>query len=77
MRTEGQTLTCDVCGASVFLAHTGDGEADGGFTRWREYEKPPSGWNSADVRGIGDLCPECSARIRAAIDAAVSERRDA
>lgn len=77
MRTEGQTLTCDVCGASVFLKYEGEGASDGGFSRWRNYERPPEGWNGADVRGIGDLCPECSARVRAAIEAAISDRKAA
>lgn len=76
-KTEGEILTCDICGESVFLGYTGDKEADGGYTRWRwrEYEKPPEGWNSAKVLGIGigDTCPACSERINEAISAAIAE----
>lgn len=75
-KTEGEVLTCDVCGESVFLEYTGDKEADGGYTRWREYQKPPEGWNSARVYGIGDICPLCSKRINGAIKAAITCVRD-
>ena len=66
-KTEGEILTCDICGESVFLGYTGDKEADGGYTRWR--------WNSAKVLGIGigDTCPACSERINEAISAAIAE----
>lgn len=70
---EGKLLTCDVCGKTVFLKYVGDGETDGGFTRWRKYEDKPEGWSVS--YGFGTLCPSCAKRIRTAIDNAVSEIR--
>lgn len=55
-RENGQMLTCNRCGTWVFLKCTGEGETDGGFTRWNNFEPAP-GWNVASY--IGDLCPEC------------------
>lgn len=55
---KGKLVTCDRCGKTVFLRTTGDGEMDGGFTRWNEFEPFPIGW---DMRNdIGTLCPKCS-----------------
>lgn len=70
---EGKLVGCDVCGETVFLKHVGDGEGDGGFTRWRKYEKMPDGWGRSF--GFGMLCPSCSKRIKTAIDSTVSEIR--
>lgn len=75
-KVEGEILACDACGARVFLRYVGDGEADGGYTKWRKYEKPPEGWNSAKVHGYGDLCPACSQRANQAIDAALHKVED-
>lgn len=72
-QVEGKTLTCDLCGSSVFLKFTGHGEVDGGYSRWREYEKPPEGWNTAMVSKIGDLCPTCSRRINEVVEAEIRE----
>lgn len=62
MRTCGQLRTCDRCGASVFLKCTGEGEADGGYTRWNKFEDA-EGW-SVEM-AIGDLCPSCTAELEA------------
>ena len=72
-KVEGEILTCDICGESVFLAYTGHGETDGGFTRWREYEKPPEGWNAVRAYGVGNTCPRCSEYINEAISKAIAE----
>lgn len=55
-RENGQLLTCDRCGAWVFLECTGEGEADGGWTRWNKFEPSPN-WGYLD--GVGDICPKC------------------
>ena len=47
--------TCDRCGKQVFLKAIGEGELDGGFTRWNKFETAES-W-SVDK---GDLCPICT-----------------
>lgn len=54
---KGLLKTCDRCGNQVFLKCTGDREADGGFTRWNEFEKAPDGWNNAT--DVGTVCPRC------------------
>ena len=55
-RENGQLRTCDRCGTQMFFRCTGEGEADGGYTRWNEFEYP-TGWG---VLGeIGDVCPTC------------------
>jgi len=71
---EGKLLCCDVCGKTVFLKYVGDGEGDGGFTRWRKYEDRPEGWGRFATFSM--LCPSCFKRIRTAIDSAVSEIRE-
>lgn len=64
----GQLVTCDRCGASIFLKCTGEGERDGGFTRWNKFEPPPEGWSIVSVpskdRATGNqqhirVCPPC------------------
>ena len=44
-KINGQIVSCDRCGASVFRRCTGEGEADGGFTRWNDFEGLPDGWD--------------------------------
>ena len=68
----GRITTCDRCGAEVFSKCTGEGEADGGFTRWNNFETLPEGWdlvavpNSIGWVGNGNayngylhVCPAC------------------
>lgn len=52
----GQMLTCDRCCAWIFLRCTGEGEMDGGYTRWNKFEKAP-GWEY--VLNVGSVCPDC------------------
>lgn len=75
--TEGKMLTCDLCGATVFLKYVGDGKADGGFTKWRKYEDIPDGWGSWHVGDIihSFLCPDCNQRMQDALLACISEIR--
>lgn len=65
MKVNGRLITCDRCGATAFAKTTGDGEADGGFTRWNKFEEL-DGWGckciSLKENMIGDtydLCPNC------------------
>ena len=68
---KGMLQTCDRCTEWVFLKTTGDGDADGGYTRWNKFEPAPDGWKHVQV-GIKDpgssvyatLCPACSAEWR-------------
>lgn len=60
MRVNGQLKTCDRCGESVFLKTIGDGDLDGGYTRWNKFE-PSEGWSVE--HGIGDLCPTCTTEL--------------
>lgn len=52
----GKLTTCDRCGATVFQACTGEGERDGGYTRWNTFE-PAVGWKN--TYEAGTLCPNC------------------
>lgn len=56
-RKNGEMRICDRCGKTVFRKCIGEGERDGGFTRWNKFEKI-EGW-SVEC-GWGDLCPECT-----------------
>lgn len=53
---KGNMRTCDRCGEWIFLKCIGEGSADGGYTRWNEFEPAP-GWDY--LSNIGDLCPSC------------------
>lgn len=52
----GKMLTCDRCGSWIFLKCTGEGQADGGYTRWNTFEQV-EGWDY--LRGVGTMCPKC------------------
>lgn len=55
----GRLYTCDRCGAQAFVRCTGEGEADGGYTRWNKFE-PLDGWSiNPDFK---NLCPTCTAQ---------------
>ncbi len=56
-QVKGRLVTCDRCGEAVFSKTIGDGETDGGFTRWNKFEPLPRGWGSHNGN---DLCPSCS-----------------
>lgn len=55
--TNGRRYICDRCGAETFCACTGEGERDGGYTRWNKFEPLPEGWKSY---WIGLLCTDCN-----------------
>lgn len=54
----GKLVTCDRCSKNIFLKCIGEGEADGGYTRWNKFEEAPDGWKY--YCDIGKLCPECN-----------------
>lgn len=56
----GQLLICDRCAATAFRECCGEGEADGGYTRWNKFDPPPEGWGTAsDSKKFFNLCPDC------------------
>ena len=57
-RENGEVVTCNRCGVKIFRKCIGEGELDGGYTRWNKFEEFPEGWSFP--HGLGDLCPECS-----------------
>lgn len=58
MQENGRLTTCDRCGAQVFSRATGEGELDGGFTRWNKFEALPQGWGFRGKKCLM-LCPVC------------------
>lgn len=56
-RENGQQRTCDRCGGTGFFKTIGEGETDGGYTRWNKFEEA-TGWTTEYE--VGDLCPSCS-----------------
>ena len=48
-KVNGQIVTCDRCGKQIFRKCTGEGEMDGGFTRWNTFEAMPDGWDLVAV----------------------------
>lgn len=63
----GKITICDRCGAQTFSACTGEGERDGGFTRWNTFEPLPNGWENQ--HGVGMLCPRCNSEYKSLIEA--------
>lgn len=62
----GRKIICDRCGAEMFCKCTGEGETDGGFTRWNEFETMPDGWGFQV--GIGLLCCDCNKQYDCMMD---------
>lgn len=61
----GRLYTCDRCGAQAFTKTTGDGVADGGYTRWNNFEKLP-GWSHEN--SIGTMCPTCTDQWKSTVE---------
>ena len=55
---KGKLVSCDRCGKEIFLECAGEGEADGGYTRWNKFEDFPNGWDWHN--DTGRLCPSCN-----------------
>ncbi len=76
----GQLTTCQRCGAQIFRRCTGEGVADGGYTRWNNFEPYPEGWELVAVpssvkTGSGNaynnymrVCPACNEVWKSAIN---------
>ena len=61
----GKLVECDRCGCTVFLKYLGQGELDGGYTRWDKFEKLPETWMYESQ--VGCLCDKCAGLFRAFI----------
>ena len=61
----GKYYICDRCGTTSFFEKIGEGETDGGFTRFDKFEEATD-WNTVypeASHGMGSsklLCPTCS-----------------
>lgn len=64
--TNGRLYMCDRCKKLHFCACIGEGERDGGFTRWNKFEPLPEGWRSPLDTGL--LCPECVKQYQQMLD---------
>lgn len=73
-QVNGKLVTCDRCGAQVFLKCTGEGERDGGFTRWNKFEPFPEGWEVYHIVGL--ICPDCHSKYKTIISNFMAEARD-
>jgi hypothetical protein len=71
----GRKYTCDRCGLEVFCKCTGEGETDGGFTRWNEFEPLPDGWQTHFE--VGQLCPVCNQEYTIFITRFIGAKMDA
>ena len=58
-QVKGRLSICDRCGKTIFSKVTGEGETDGGYTRWNKFEELPEGWKN--YYEVGLLCPDCNA----------------
>lgn len=76
--TEGKMLTCDLCGATVFLKYVEAKDYDGGFTHVRTFEKKPDGWQTWHVSNVvnSTLCLSCNERMQEALLACVNGIRE-
>ena len=66
MFQDGRLMICDRCGKEAFAKHIGNGEADGGYTRWNIFEDL-EGWEN--VCEVGLLCPSCNSKYKQILDA--------
>lgn len=58
-KVNGRLVTCDRCGAEVFIKLIDSKELDGGFSRVSKFEALPEGWKWYSALDA-DLCPTCS-----------------
>lgn len=62
---KGKLVTCDRCGKTTFRKYIGQGDADGGYTKWDKFEPLPETWLWTTEVGI--LCDECAGIFRSFI----------
>lgn len=70
---KGKLVSCDRCDTKIFLKCTGEGETDGGFTRWNKFETFPEGWEYHTE--VGRLCPACNEKYKALVNTFMTEGR--
>lgn len=59
---KGMLTTCDRCGAETFREYIGQGDADGGYTKWDKFQRLPDDWLYETQ--VGALCPRCAGLFR-------------
>jgi hypothetical protein len=64
-QTIGKRVICDRCKAEVFCEYIGEGETDGGYTRWKKFAPLPDGWGFVELH---ELCPVCMKEWNAICD---------
>jgi phage FluMu protein Com len=63
MKLNGKLMKCDRCGKLLFLQENGEGDLDGGYTRWNKFVNSPKGWESYEFfndKKYKLLCPKCN-----------------
>ena len=70
----GRLTICDRCEEKVFSKCTGEGELDGGYTRWNKFEDLPEGWGWHSE--TGRLCPKCNDEYNSLIEKFKSREAD-
>ena len=63
---KGRLSICDRCGEKAFSKCIGEGELDGGYTRWNKFEPLPDGWEYVSTLGL--LCPKCNEEYKKLIE---------
>lgn len=61
----GRLYTCDRCGVQAFVRTTGDSVADGGWSRWNNFESLP-GWSCE--ANVGNMCPKCTEQWKSTVE---------
>ena len=62
----GRLTMCDRCGEKTFSKCNGEGEMDGGYTRWNKFEELPNGWDYHSETGM--LCPKCNEKYNVILE---------
>lgn len=70
---KGLLTTCDRCGAETFREYIGQGDADGGYTKWDKFKPLPDNWMYASE--VGTLCPRCAGLFRVFIHKLMDEKK--
>lgn len=71
---KGLLISCDRCGTTAFRKCTGEGERDGGYTRWNTFEPAPEGWDTH--RDTGQLCPRCNQEYTRLINSFMNKTKE-
>ena len=77
----GKYYICDRCGTTSFFEKIGEGETDGGFTKFDKFEEA-DGWNTVypeAAHSMGNsklLCPTCSEKYNKLMQEFFDDWRD-